>query len=475
MLPIDISGKIPPQAIDIEEAVLGALMLERDAIDKINIKPEYFYKDAHQKIFTSIQKLSSKSEPIDLLTVTESLRRDNSLDEIGGPYCISRLTSIVSSSFNIEYHSLILTEKYVKRELIRISSEIQAKAYDDSQDTFDIFDEAYSQLDAINSEIDSTDELKTWSELLKETRKDIIRRHDLIKEGKIIGIPTPLLKLTKWTCGWQGKQLIIVAGRPGMGKTAWGIGCMKTAAINGYKCAFFSLEMSDLSIANRFVIGESGVDADNFRAGNIQNYEWSQIDNAIGKMYDYNILIDDKPKSINKIKAKVKSLHRKGLCDLVIVDYIQLSWDDSVKGNAIREQEVSAVSRKLKTMAQDLNISVIALCQLNRAVENRPNKKPQLSDLRESGAIEQDADLVIFVHRPDKYGILEDENGNLLNGRCECILEKQREGQVGTIYFKYNQSITSIYDWDDFNDLKSYHVHPDKNIEPNRSFDNEPF
>lgn len=471
---LDVAGKIPPQAVDLEEAVLGALMIEKDAIDRVKLKPEYFYKDSHQHIFRAIQKLAFKNEPIDLMTVQEELRKSEVLEQIGGPYFISMLTSKIASASNIEYHSLIITDKFIKRQLIRISGEIQTKAFDDSEDTFEIFDNFYSQLDSINNEVEDVDNVKTWVELMKEALKEAEQRTSLYKDSKTIGIPTPILKLTKWTCGWQPKQFIIIAGRPGMGKTAWALGCLKTASVYGYKPVLFSLEMSDVSIANRLIIGESGVNADDFRSGNIQNEDWVKLNNSLGKMMDYNILIDDKPKSINKIKAKVKSLHRKGLCDMVVVDYIQLSWDDSLQNKAIREQEVSSVSRKLKLMAQELNIPVIALSQLNRAVENRPNKKPQLSDLRESGAIEQDADVIIFIHRPEKYGFTEDENGEPLNGRCDCILEKQREGQVGTINFKYNDSVTAIYDWDNYGELKELSYHPDRNFEPNREFDKTP-
>lgn len=471
---VDSLGKIPPQALDIEEAILGAIMIERDIVGSLNIKPEFFYKTAHQKIYSAILRLSIKNEPVDLFTVQESLRVSGDLEYVGGPYYISQLTSKIASASNIEYHALVLTDKYIKRELIRISSEIQNRAFDDSEDTSNILDDCYSQLDAINSDIEDSDELKTWGELLKETISQAKEREKLFRNNKIIGIPTPIAKLTKWTCGWQNKQLIIIAGRPGMGKTAWALGCGKTAAINGFKVAMFSLEMSDVSLANRIIIGESGINSDGFRSGNIFQSEWDQIDKAVGKMWGYNLLIDDKPKSINKIRAKVKSLHRKGKCDLAIVDYIQLSWDDSVKGNALREQEVSAVSRKLKLMAQELNIPVIALSQLNRAVENRPNKKPQLSDLRESGAIEQDADVIVFIHRPEKYGLTEDEDGNPLNGRCDCILEKQREGQVGTINFRYNDSITAIYDWDDF-EYSKQSLFPDKNFEPNIDFENNKY
>lgn len=474
---IDISGKIPPQAVDIEEAILGAIMIEKDAIDRISLKPEMFYKDVHQKIFSTCQKLSLKNDPIDLLTVTEQLRNDGHLEEVGGPFYVSSLTNKVASASNIEYHAMIISDKWIKREMIRIASEIQQQAYDDTIDTFDVFDSFYSQLDAINNEVFDSEEQKSFYELLKEAANDLERREKLAKQNRIIGIPTPIFKLTKWTNGWQPQQLIILAGRPGMGKTAIAISSLTAAAAAGYKPALFSLEMSDLSLVNRMIVGKSGISSDNFRSGRIESSDWVSVTNAISAMADYNILIDDKPKSINKIRSKVKTLHRKGLCNMVVLDYIQLSWDE-VSKNSIREQEISQISRKLKLMAKELNIPVIALSQLNRAVENRPGKRPQLSDLRESGAIEQDADLVIFIHRPEKYGILEDEEGNNMRGVIELIIEKQREGQIGTIKARCNESLTSIYDYDDFNDLtyqKSIPEHKQVNqfIEPNKEFEKE--
>lgn len=442
-------GKIPPQAIDLEEIILGALMIEKDAIDKVDLRPEYFYKDSHQKIFIAIQNLSLLNNPIDLLTVTDELRKLKWIDEIGGPYYVTLLTSKVASSMHIEYHSKIITEMFIKREIIRISTELQQRAFDESEDTFDLLDSFYSQLDRLNNNAE-IDEPKTWNELIKETLKRTEEREQTYLSGKTVGIPTPVFKLTKWTCGWQPKQLIIIAGRPGQGKTAWALGCLKTAALNGYKPALFSLEMSDVSIADRIVIGESGINADDYRRGAIGDENWILLNNSFNKLSQYkNILIDDKPKNINRIRSKIKSLHRKGKCNMVIVDYIQLVGDDSIKTNANREQEVSTISRKLKLLASELNIPVIALSQLNREVEKRPNKKPMMSDLRESGAIEQDADVIMFVWRPEKYGITEDENGEPLNGRSFIILEKQREGNIGTIPFKYNDSVTAIYDYDE--------------------------
>jgi replicative DNA helicase len=464
-------GKIPPQATEIEEAILGALMIDREAIEKISLKSEMFYKDNHQKIFSAITKLHIKNDPIDILTVTDQLRKDSLLDEVGGPYYISKLTACIASSSNIEYHCDIIADKYTKRELIRISSEIQTKAFDDSSDTFEVLDEFSSQLDALNISSSGDVSDKTWMELMKETLTQAQKRELLHKDNKIVGIRTPLSKLSKWTCGWQKKQLIVIGGRPSVGKSAWAVSCIKTAAQDGYKPALFSLEMSDVSLVNRFIIGESGVSSDNFRVGSISQDDWTQIDKAVGRMSDYGITIDDKPKSINKIRAKVKKLVSKGLCDMVVVDYIQLSWDDTVNGKALREQEVSAVSRALKLMAQELDIPVIALSQLNRGLENRPNKRPMLSDLRESGAIEQDADVILFIYRPSIYGIMVDEDGRDLNGKCELIVAKQREGQTGTVDFKYNESITAIYDWDEQNYLNNYN--PDAKIEPNFEFDDK--
>jgi len=477
---LDYADKIPPQAIDIEEAILGALMLENDAILQISgsIRPEMFYKDVHQKIYSGILELSLKGKQIDLMTVSEILRKNECLDEVGGPYYIAQLTNKVASASNIEYHSLILSEKFTRRELIRISSEIQQQSFDDSVDTLDILDSINTQLDNINSNSVHVNGQKTWIELMKETIEAAKKREILFMEGKYIGIPTPLLKLTKWTCGWQPKQFIVIAGRPGMGKTAWALGCAKTSALSGYKPAMFTLEMSDVSLANRIIVGESGVNSDDFRSGNISGSDWVNLDKAIQRLWDLKISIDDKPKNVNRIVAKIKALHKKGLCDLAIIDYIQLSSDDS-NGKGNREQEVSAISRKLKLCALELDIPIIALSQLNRSVESRAIKKPQLSDLRESGAIEQDADLVIFTHVPEKYGIMEDpDTHELLNGRCDCILEKQREGQVGTINFKFNDSYTAIYDWDDNNFTESLPIQtnpnpidPNSRLEPNKGFD----
>lgn len=460
-------GKIPPQALDIEEAVLGALMLEKNALDNINLTPIEFYKDIHQIIFSAIIALDNQNKPIDLLSVAEYLRNKNSLEEVGGLYFLSELTSKVATASNIEYHSLIIHDKFIKRELIKYCFEISNKAYDDSEDTFDVIDSANIGLDKINNSIQIGDDCQDFRAILKKTIEELKERERLNREGKSIGIPTPIKKLTKYTSGWKPKNFIVIGARPGAGKTAIALAILKTASQHGFKVFMTSLEMSCTELAGRILVGHSGINADNFKFGSLEPFEWELMERKINEIIDLPVLIDDKPKNINRIKSKTKLLHRKGLCDILIIDYIQLAG--SGEGNFNREQEISHISRTCKLIAQELDICVVALSQLNREVEKRPNKRPTLSDLRESGSIEQDADIVGFIYRPEMYGILEDEEGNSTKNCAEFILAKHRGGQTGIINFKFNDSLTEVYDEDYFNDLN--HFNPDRNIEPNKDFD----
>jgi len=447
-VPLDMIGRLQPQAIDFEESVLGALMLDNEAFDKIDLKPEYFYKESHQKIFEAITVLNAKHEPIDLLTVSNKLRDSGRLEEVGGPYYISNLTTKIASSSNIDFHAAIIHEKYIRRELIRMSSELIEQSYDEAEDTQDVINNYNSKLDAINNNITDSESNKSWVEIVKESFNELKKRIELHGQNKITGIQTPLIKLTEWTCGWQPQNFIVIAARPSMGKTAFALSCLKTAIKDGKIPIFFSLEMSDISLMNRLIIGVSGVDADDFRSGNLSDLDLKQIDRAIKEILEYKAFIDDRPKPINKIISKIRRLHKAGQCDIAFVDYLQLCTDDSEKGK-IREQEVSTISRKLKLLAKELKIAVIALSQLNRSVESRSgDKRPQLSDLRESGAIEQDADMVMFLYRAEKYGIIEDDQGNSLIGVGEVIISKQREGHIGGVLFRYNESLTDIYDYD---------------------------
>jgi replicative DNA helicase len=450
ILNIDIAGKIPPQALDMEEAVLGALLIEGSAFDRISLKPSYFYKDSHQKIFTSMQSLNEKNKKIDELTVTEELRKINSLDEIGGFYALSVLSSKVSGAWNIEEHASIIFEKFLKREFIRISNMILNMAFDDSEDSDNLLNFSYSELDKVNGEASDVDEMKSFKDIMKQSIENLKQRQKLSIQGKIMGIRTPVQKLTSWTNGWQNEDLIIIAARPSFGKTATALAIAKTAALEQVPVAFFSLEMKSVRLVDRLLIGESNVNADDFRSGRIRNEDWSSIENTINKFIDLPIYFDDRPKSINKIRVRAKALKRKSKCGLIIIDYLQLSSDSETEDSKRnREQEISSISRKAKLMAKELEVPVILLSQLNRALETRSDKRPQLSDLRESGAIEQNADVVIFINRPEKYGIVEDEQGNSTVGRSEFIIMKQREGKVGTIFFRFNDSLTAVYDYEE--------------------------
>jgi replicative DNA helicase len=467
---IDCCGKIPPQCVDIEEMILGSLLIEGQSIEKINIKPEYFYKGNHQKIFDAIKKLDLKNQVIDQLTVCEQLRKDNNLDDIGGPHYISTLTLKVASASHIENHCLILEDKFIKREFIRISSEIMDKSFDDTIDTQDVIDYANDSIDKISS-VNNLSEFKNFSDVLKETINQLKIREKLFQEGKTIGIRTPVKKLTKYTGGWQKKDLVLIASRPSMGKTALALEVLKHAAEEGYNPCIFSLEMDAVRMANRIIIGDSGIDADSFKFGCINHEDWAALEKSLTRLLKLNITIEDRPVSINHIKNRARQLKKKGKCDLIVIDYLQLMSSD-VK-NTNREQEVASISRKCKLIAMELDLPVILLSQLNRDVEKRDDKRPQLSDLRESGAIEQDADIVMFIHRPEYYGITEDEQGNPLNGKSFLILAKNRDGRIGDIECRFNKSITEIYDWDDDYNPLTQEIDVNIRIESNKDFDNE--
>ena len=443
-------GKVPPQALDLEEAILGALLIDKDAFDVVAniIKPESFYRDCHQKIFKAILDLEKKQEPIDLLTVSESLRKSGYLEDIGGPYYVSQLTSKVASASNIEFHARIITQKYIQRELIRVASEISSKAYDDSVDIDDLISFASNSIEqAANSTIESEDCL--WADLLEQTAKQAEKREVLRKQGKTLGIKTPLKLLDQYTGGWRGGDLILIGARPSMGKTAISVAIMKECAKNGGCPNFYSLETTKIKITDRILAGEAGVNYENYTMGYMTNEEWIMITNAQFNLSQYNIIIDDKSTiSIDYIKRKSRLLKKKGMCSMILIDYIQLAKEDGLGKNTIREQEVALMSRKCKNMAKELDVPVIILSQLNRDVEKRPNKRPMAADLRESGSLEADSDIVILLYRPEFYGFLEDEDGNSTKGIGQIIIEKNKEGKTGTVPFKYNESLTVISDPD---------------------------
>ncbi len=443
-------GKLPPQALDLEEAVLGAVMLEKDAIIEVIdiLKPESFYKEEHQKIFQAIVNLFATEKAIDILTVPEELRKEDQLDEVGGIAYIAQLTSRVASAAHVEFHARIIQQKYIQRELIRVSSEIQNKAFDDGIDVDLLLDFSESELFNV-----AQGHIKKEAAPMNMLVKDAIT---LIQEASkrddnLSGIPSGYTKLDRITSGWQNSDLAIIAARPSMGKTAFVLSMTRNMAVDhGKSVAIFSLEMSSIQLVNRLIVSEAEITSDKIRIGNLSDNEWERLDYRIKRLEDAKIFIDDTPAiSIFELRAKCRRLKRQHDIDIIIIDYLQLmSGSGDSKGN--REQEVSNISRSLKGVAKELNVPVIALSQLNRSVEIRTgSKRPQLSDLRESGAIEQDADMVMFIHRPEKYGIMQDDEGNSLKGLAEIILAKHRNGALGDVNLKFVSEYAKFIEMDD--------------------------
>lgn len=442
-------GKIPPQALDLEEAVLGAIMLEKDAILSVLdiLEPQSFYKESHQQIFEVAQSLSQAEKPIDLLTVTEELRKAEKLEAVGGAVYISQLTSRVGSAAHLEYHARIVAQKYIQRELIRVSSDIQERAFDEGTDVDDLLD--YSERELLNiaeghikkETIKLNNLIKTALEQIEEAGK---------RKDSLSGVPSGFTRLDRLTSGWQKSDLVILAARPSMGKTAFVLSMARNMAVDYSRpVAFFSLEMSSIQLVNRLIIGETQLGSDKIRTGRLENYEWEQLEYKIKDLEKAPIYVDDTPAiSIFEFRAKCRRLKQKYDIQAVVIDYLQLMTGSKESGS--REQEVSNISRSLKSVAKELDIPVIALSQLNRSVEMRSgNKRPQLSDLRESGAIEQDADLVLFIHRPEYYGMDVDEEGNSLKGVAEIIVAKHRNGPTGEIQLKFVREFAKFVDMDD--------------------------
>ncbi len=431
-------GKIPPQAVDIEETVLGALMLEQNALTAVIdiLKAEIFYKDAHRIIFEAISRLFSRSEPVDILTVTNELKRSSELEIVGGPYYITQLTSRVASAANIEYHARILHQKYIQRELIRISSELIRDAYEDSTDPLDLLDIAERNLFQI-SDNNFRREYSSMQDLVRQAVSEIDKARN--HEGSLRGVPSGFTELDRITSGWQKSDLIVVAARPGMGKTALVLSMARNIAVDHKRpVAVFSLEMSAIQLVTRLISAESALGADKLKKGNLEEYEWEQLHAKISGLIDAPLYIDDTAAlSIFELRAKCRRLKAQHKIELIIIDYIQLmSGGADLRGN--REQEISTISRSLKSLAKELDVPVIVLSQLNRSVETRGgSKRPILSDLRESGAIEQDADMVCFIYRPEYYKLDEFEDGSPTAGLAEIIIAKHRNGPLDEVRLKF--------------------------------------
>ena len=439
VIPLE-KGKIPPQAVDLEEAVLGAMLIDKKGVDEVIdiLQAEAFYKTSHQYIFESIFELFEASEPIDLLTVSNNLKKKGKLEVAGGnPYLVS-LTQKVASSAHIEFHARIILQKHIQRSLIKISSEIIENSYKDSIDVFDLLDEAESKLyDVTQGNIKKSSE--TAQSLVIQAKRRI---EDISKRQGLSGVSTGFEKLDKLTSGWQPSDLIIIAARPGMGKTALTLSMARNIAVlKEIPVAFFSLEMSSVQLITRLISAETGLSSEKLRTGKLAAHEWEQLNVKVSALEKAPLFIDDTPSlSIFDLRAKARRLASQHGIKLIIIDYLQLMTAVTNNKSGNREQEISTISRNLKALAKELDVPVIALSQLSRAVETRGGtKRPLLSDLRESGAIEQDADIVSFIYRPEYYGIDEwdDEERSPSEGQAEFIVAKHRNGGLDNIRMKF--------------------------------------
>jgi replicative DNA helicase len=463
-------GKVPPQALDLEEAVLGAMMLEKSAVnDAIDIlKPESFYKEGNQKIFAAILELFANSEAIDLLTVTNQLKKKGELDLVGGPFYVSQLTSRVGSTAHVEYHARIIAQKFIQRELIRISSDLIKMAYDETTDVFELMNKAESDLFSV-AEGNIKKSYDTMQSVLAQAIEEIEKASQ--NQDGVSGVPSGFTELDRLTAGWQKSDMIVLAARPGMGKTAFVLSMARNTAVDfNQGVAVFSLEMASVQLVNRLIASETGISSEKIRKGDLSPAEYEQLHTRIGKLADAPIFIDDTPGlSVFELRAKCRRLKMQHDIKLVIIDYLQLMTAGTGKGGN-REQEISTISRSIKEIAKEINVPIIALSQLSRSVETRGgDKKPMLSDLRESGAIEQDADIVSFIYRPEYYGLMEDENGNSTAGTGEIIIAKHRNGSLDSVKLKFIGHLAKFDNLDTFdtNDFGG-------GFQPNKDFDSNP-
>lgn len=435
----DRAGRVPPQATDVERSVLGAMLLEREAIPNAVevLPPDAYYDNRHQQIYEAILALFERDNPVDLVTVTEELKRRNALDDVGGAYYLSKLTSEVASAANVEYHARIIAEKSLLRSMIETLTQLVGDAYKTGADAFDMLDQAEQEIFQI-----SESQLRRSATDIGSVLKETMERLETIdgQEEAITGVPSGYPELDRMTSGWQPADLVILAARPSMGKTALALSMARNAARHPEKpsgVAVFSLEMSAGQLAQRMLTAEARIDAQAARTGRLTEDDWPRLARAAGILNDLDIFIDDTPAlTVLELRAKCRRLKAEHDIGLVMVDYLQLMHGS---GNAnTREQEIAKISRSLKSLAKELNVPVIALSQLNRGVETRGgDKRPQLADLRESGSIEQDADVVMFIYRAERYDITVDEHGNSTEGVAEIIIGKQRNGPIGTVRLSF--------------------------------------
>ncbi len=452
----DLGGRVPPRDLDVEQAVLGALMLEKDAYSVVCdlLKPESFYDPVNSMVYAAIQQLGAAQKPIDMLTVTEQLRLDGNLEKIGGPVVVSELTSRVLSGANVEYHARIVAQKYLARELISFSTDISTKAFDEVHDVDDLLQEAEGRLFEI-SQRNVKKDVTQINPVIEQAIKQIQAAAN--RASGLSGLESGFHELDKLTSGWQSSDLIIIAARPAMGKTAFVLSMAKNMAVNyEIPVAIFSLEMSNVQLVNRLISNVCELGGEKIKSGQLSPMEWDQLMSRVKELQDARLYIDDTPSlSILELRTKARRLVREHQVRFIIIDYLQLMNATGMKFGS-REQEVSMISRSLKQLAKELDIPIVALSQLNRSVEtrgkdgDRDSKRPQLSDLRESGAIEQDADIVCFIHRPEYYLRSDtDMEGRNIRGLAEFIVAKHRSGRVDDVKMRFRKEFARFENWED--------------------------
>lgn len=449
------NAQVQPQARELEELVLGAIMLEQNAFDNVSAilkSPENFYVDAHQRIYKAMIRLTENNQPIDMYTVTEQLRTSAELEMVGGSYFIASLTNKVASSANIEAHARIVIQKYLKREIITLASQSIKDAFDETVDVFDLLDQTEADLFKLAETNMKKSAVEIGAVVLEEVDAISERRKNAVDGEVVTGVKTGFAQLDRLTSGWQKSDLIVLAARPGMGKTAFTLALARNAAINDSKgVAFFSLEMSTNQLVSRLISMETEIESEKIKKGLLLENEWKHLVKNIDNLKQAPIFIDDTPAiGIFELRAKCRRLKAKHDIQLIIIDYLQLMTGTvDGKGAGNREQEISLISRNLKGIAKELNVPIIALSQLSRAVETRGGaKRPMLSDLRESGAIEQDADMVVFLYRPEYYKITQDDEGLDTRDMAEVIIAKHRNGSLDTVKTKFIGKFAKFMDFD---------------------------
>lgn len=445
-----LGGKMPPQALEFEEAVLGAIMLDKDALQNVVevLKPEHFYVDAHQRIYGAMLRLNSQMAPIDMLTISEELKRTGELEAVGGRAYVAKLTSKVGAAVNIEYHARIIFQKYLQRSLIHLGGDLISSGYDESKDVEELMEAAENDLFTLSQGSLKRDVIQiepVINEAIKQMREAEKR------EDQLSGISSGFAGIDNITNGWQPATMVVIAARPAMGKTAFVLSMARKMALDhNIPIAMFSLEMSNVELVKRLMVAETEIPSNLIKSGRLSDEQWSHFNRNIGRLTSAPIYIDDTPGlSVFDLRSKARILKKKHNIQCIIIDYLQLMTASAMKPGS-RQEEVSMISRSLKGLAKELNIPVIALSQLNRGVENRnvgtggnavDSKRPQLSDLRESGAIEQDADMVCFIHRPEYYGMKDDGQGNSLVGMAQFIIAKHRSGAVADVLLRFHAEL----------------------------------